>query len=196
MRKNKIIQLRGCNAVGKTTTIKQFIDNFKDVEIHELKIDKYKSKITSINNNEIIILGTYQTEKKCCGCDADYENRDHIIRTLHFVMKKIKPQTIIYEGMIYGKTAKMAIDVSNLCKILNYKYVGIYLYRDFESCIELLEERNEGKKYNIYSVKQTYDCCYQAYTNLVKRKANIKKVDVNNIKKEDMGKILLEEIYE
>ena len=53
---NKIIQVRGGNAAGKTTLIKKFIENYTNVNEYEIEIEKnLKSKLTSINNNEIIL---------------------------------------------------------------------------------------------------------------------------------------------
>ena len=192
---NKIIQVRGGNAAGKTTLIKKFIENYTNVNEYEIEIEKnLKSKLTSINNNEIIILGRYTGNGNCFGCDRDYNNRDHIIKTLCYIMKNIKPKTIIYEGLIYGKTVKMALDVFRLGKLLKYKYKAIYLYRDFEECVKLLEKRNDGANYNILAMKKTYDSCLSSYIGLKEKNINIKKVNVSNISIEEMGKILINEV--
>ena len=192
---NKIIQVRGGNATGKTTLIRKFIDSYTNIVEYEVEVEKgLKSKLTSINDNEIIILGRYTGNGNCFGCDRDYSNREHIIKTLCYVMKKIKPKAIIYEGLIYGKTVKMALDVFRLGKLLKYDYKAIYLHREFEECIKLLEKRNEGANYNILTTKKTYDSCLSSYLALKEKKINIKKVDVSKVSMEDMADILLSEV--
>ena len=45
----KIINIRGCNASGKTTTVRTFIEKYKDVEVKEIKTENFKTKVTFIN---------------------------------------------------------------------------------------------------------------------------------------------------
>lgn len=182
----KLIQIRGCNASGKTTTVRQFIEknNFRSEEIFIKGIRTY---ITINQDNSIVILGRY--DKKTGGCDL-FENKEHVFNTIIWLIVNIRPKTIIFEGLIYGLTYKFASELSDYVKNYNYKYVGICLYVNPDIAIERLYKRNGGKKINEQYVFSKTKSAISAYKKLALNGYNVKMLDTSNIKENEMFKIL------
>ena len=187
---NKIIQLRGSNAVGKTTAVKEFVKAHKMI-ITTVDINGTTTHITHDIKKEIIVLGRYDVLNG--GCDR-FKNKRHVIETIVFLIKEYKPKVIIFEGFIYGKTFKMACDIEKLSKIYGYQYIPITLYRSPQKALELLYSRNGKEKIN---EKTFYECYKSNLSSFKKIKAvgiSIKLYNTDNIQKNHMKEIIEENI--
>ena len=186
----KVIQLRATNAVGKTTIVRQFIKKYNLLE-NEETINKQKVFITANNDKSIIILGKYND--KWGGCD-NFKNKVEVFETIIYLIKKYKPQYIIFEGMLYGKTFKFAYNLNNYLKKFNYEYLGITLSCDFEFSLKRLQTRNNNKEVNVEAFYNTWKAVIISHKKLLASKVKMKLIDVTNIKLEDMVKILENEV--
>ena len=184
----KVIQIRGCNACGKTTLVKQFIEN------KQLKQKKYK-KIKYYEDNGIIVIGDYSKDG-CCGCDADFSNKIELFDTILYFVKNMKPRYLIFEGLMYGITFEFSYNLKKYLEKNNCGYKAIYLTSDFKTIVERLNERNKGKEVNYEHLIDKYESAEKAYIKLKANKIDIVKYNVKDIKKEDMFKLLEDEINE
>ena len=186
-----VIQIRGCNATGKTTIVRQFIEKY-NLSMKELDVNGTKTIITSNEDNSLVVLGRY--DKTIGGCDL-YSGTKQVFSTIIYCIKNFNSKTIVFEGMLYSKTFSFTNNLKKAIKNFGYKYIGIYLYRTFDNVVRLLTERN-GKGVNLKNLIPTYKSCYTSYLNCKKAGLNMKKINVDNIKFEEMGEILEEYIVE
>ena len=186
----KVIQIRGCNASGKTTMVKQFIQN-SNFEIKEIKVKGIKTYITTNENKSIVILGRY--DKKTGGCDL-FQNKIHVINTIFYVIANMKPKIIIFEGLIYGLTYKFAAELCDNLKKYNYDYTGICLYLEKNTALERLYKRNGGKAVNESYILNKTKSMMASYKKLLSNGYKVKLYDTSKVKEEDMHKILENEV--
>ena len=182
----KLIQIRGCNAAGKTTTVRQFIEknNFRSEEI---LIKGIRTYITINKDNSIVILGRY--DKKTGGCDL-FKNKEHVLHTIIWLIVNIRPKTIIFEGLIYGLSYKFASELSDYVRNYNYEYIGICLYIRPDIAIDRLYNRNGGKKINEQYIFNKTKAAMSAFKKLKCNGYKVKLVDTSDISQGNMFKIL------
>ena len=177
-----IINPRGCNASGKTTVTREYIKSFPEAHLEQIN----GAWVTKCSD-EVYVLGRY--DKKNGGCDG-YSGRDQVTGTIRTIIDTYGPSVIVYEGMLYSTSAKLAQDIEKMFGPLGYHYQGIYLYRKFSSIIRLLEERNGGADYNIASINNTYRANENAYKAVKKAGLNIAKLDADKFTLKEMGAII------
>ena len=108
----------------------------------------------------------------------------------------MKPRYLIFEGLMYGITFEFSYNLKNYLEKNNSGYKAIYLTSDFKTIVERLNERNKGKEVNYEHLIDKYESAEKAYIKLKANKIDIVKYNVKDIKKEDMFKLLEDEINE
>ena len=183
---NKIIQVKGSNAVGKTTAIKQFIEKNKFIQ-SQIAVN---NKNVFINHNidySICILGRYDVKNG--GCDR-FDGKKQIFDTIATLIKKYNTETIIFEGFIYGKSFSFAVEMEKFCKIINFKYISLFLYKEPNKALETIYKRNNGANIN----EQSFFSSYKTALNCMKKLRNngfmLKTYNTDNIKYEEMFTII------
>lgn len=187
----QVIQVRGCNASGKTTCVNGAIQKYGMV-LEDYYTYGKNVMITTTPDKSIIVLGRY--DKKIGGCDLFGSTKD-VVKTIVNTIKEFKPKTIIFEGMIYSKSMLFAENMKQICKNYGYKYRNVYLYRTLKNTIELLDKRSGGG-YSKSNLLSTYKNCISVYQKMKKARFDIKKIDVDNLSYEETQNILLEMIDE
>ena len=177
-----ILNIRGCNASGKTTAVREYIKTFKDSQIININ-----GHVFTRCSDTIFALGRY--DKKNGGCDG-YKGGNYVIEAISTIIEKERPKLIIYEGMLYSKTFKFAYSVDLLFKERGYRYKGVYLYRPFPDIIKLLEARNNGANYDISHILNTHKANETSYKKLKDAGIDITKVDAGKIPLEEMKNII------
>ncbi len=177
-----ILNVRGCNASGKTTSVREFIKLHPEAAVETIDGNTY-TRCTEA----IYALGRY--DRKNGGCDS-FDGREHVIQAIKSCIMKRQPQVIIYEGMLYSKTFKMARDIDSIFRVYGYRYKGIYLHRSFASVIKLLEERNNGADYNIANIHGTFRANESTYRKILKAGLDIAKIEVEHVPLSEMGRII------
>ena len=185
----QIIQIRGGNACGKTTTVRQFAEQYK-LKILEIEVSGIKTDI-STNNKDIVVLGRY--DKLNGGCDL-FKNKKHVINTLIYIIKTIKPKIIIFEGILYGITFQMSYEINKIAKMYGYKYTGITLYRSKENGMKLLIQRNSGANFNEEHFLQKYKSAFVSHQKLVESGVDMRLINTDKILEDEMYKIIEKEI--
>ena len=183
----RVIQIRGCNASGKTTCVNGFI-KANDLGLQDYIIDGKNVMMTANKDHSIIVLGRY--DKKIGGCDL-FGSTKTVVKAITTAIKEYKPRIIVFEGMIYSKSMKFAETLQGLLKGFGYKYSSIYLYRTLASTIDLLDKRSGGG-YSKSNLVATYKTCFSVYAKLKQARYDIKKVDVDNLTYEQTQNILQE----
>lgn len=177
-----IINPRGCNASGKTTVTRGYIEHFPKAHLEQIN----GAWVTKCSD-EVFVLGRY--DKKNGGCDG-YSGREQVIETISAIIDLCSPSVIVYEGMLYSTFSKIAIDIDKRFRPFGYRYQGIYLYRKFSSIIRLLETRNGGEEYNIANISSHYRSNENAYKTLRGAGLNIAKINADEFTLEEMREII------
>lgn len=186
-----VVQLRGCNASGKSTIVRQFVErNLLTIQTIDVKGEKIQ--ITTNKDYSIVVLGRY--DKEIGGCDLFKKGTKQVYGTIVHCIKNWQPKIIVYEGVILSTLTTFTRTVYNTVKAYGYKFVSLYLHRKFDNIIKLLEKRNGGASYNINNIISKYKGCFSSYKSCKKRGLPVKKIDVDGIKFEDMYKVLEDEI--
>lgn len=188
----KLIQIRGCNASGKTTSVRQFIQR-NNLQIKQVCVKGKNTYITTNEDNSIVVLGRY--DKKTGGCDL-FANKDHVFNTIVWIIFNLRPKVIIFEGLIYGLTYKFASQVSDYVKKYNYEYSGLCLYANEEIVLQRLYKRNGGKAIKEINIFKKTKTMISSYKKLLSCGYKVKMIDTSTLKEEYMYKIIEDEIYE
>lgn len=188
---NKIIQVKGSNATGKTTTIRQFIENH-NLRKEAVKVESEDVPIYANNEHTICILGDY--EAKNGGCDR-FKGKKQIYSTIKYLIKSYNSKYIIFEGFIYGKSLSFAEEMLKFSRLYNYEYLSVFLFRKPQSALNLLYKRNGNNSINEKSFFSSYKMCLSCYKKSKERKMLVKAYDVDNIDLAKMGSILEEALW-
>lgn len=191
---NKVcVLIRGSNAVGKSTSVRQFIGMHNDAEIIPIKTEgKPPVYVTRFGKN-IFALGRYDVSSP--GADR-YSNKLTIIRTIKQIIETYSPSAIILEGVIVGSTYRMSFDICNFVGKYGYKYQTVALERPMRSVIALLEARNGGADYNPSTILAQFEHHLSTTRKMEREQAFlVKRINADLVSYEDMWKIVAEQVY-
>lgn len=188
----KVIQLRGTNATGKTSTIRQFIDKgdfvVKSINMGARDIDYHWDE-----RRKICVVGRYD-QAMSGGIDGYITNKDFLRDVIVRIVKSIKPEVLLFEGIVYGVTFKFAYELQRLLNRWGVEYIGICLNPPLNVVFDRLAIRNGDKPVDYMSVQNKWFTANRAYEKLKRSGVNVKTVDTSNIPKELMYKIIEDEI--
>lgn len=176
--KRTILNIRGCHCSGKTTLVRSLI-NKKQHTVEELACLGYKTYVTVCDGGKTVVLGRYD-QGACGGCDR-FKGGAHVKATIIEVVRRYNPNLIIYEGIMYSVTYKMATEIAKLATDVGYQWVSLYLFRDYQEVLKLLTERNKGKQVNQKAVYTKYERAGVVYEKLRETGYTVKKVNVTGV---------------
>lgn len=192
--KFRVVNVRGCNAVGKSTAVREFINRVGVEEIKSIFLPKLKlnSAVTFCSEN-ICVLGDYRQTSP--GCDR-YAGKRQIHETILSLIYDYSPRAIVYEGVINSKTAQGTLElVAKLCRT-NYEYRGLLYYRTFESVLDHLEGRNGGKAVNWEILTNSFNSALSSAGMLEDRGCSIEYVNADRLSIEEMANPIIQTIWE
>lgn len=184
----KVIQLRGTNATGKTTTIRQFIlrghFTVKSITVRKTEIEYHWEE-----ERKIAVIGRYD-KAVSGGVDGSITNKDMLRDAILRIIRAEKPEYLLFEGVVYGVTFQFAYELNIVLKRLGYEYIGLCFMPPLEVAFERLAERNGGKPVDYMSVQNKWFSANKAYHKLLEYHVNVKAVDTSKIPKEEMYKLI------
>lgn len=190
---NKVVQLRGANCAGKTTSMRQYLEKAGVDGCISLKTN-YGPASATITSLGTIVLGSYKQGGKFGGCDS-YKNRDMLVEAIAEALK-MKPRGIAFEGLIYSRTVKLATEVARLCQQSGYSYVGVYLHQEYEDALSKVYKRNGGKKINEKVLMGLCAGARSSYEKLKRMGYDMRKVEVAEMPYDRMGDIVYGVLHE
>lgn len=180
----RIIQIRGNNGTGKTTLVRRFISG-KKYRIITFYVLGRQIECTKID--DIIILGRYD-QNECGGCDSAVKNAEELKILLGKVTNKEKPKTIIFEGVMYGKTFSLSYEIHKYCKAIGADYIALCLIADFETTLERIYRRNGGKKVNVENLHSSWKSSIRSNNKLKQAGVNVIKINTCTATKEEIDR--------
>lgn len=188
----KVIQLRGTNATGKTTTIRQFIER-GTFEVRSIEVAKRDIEYHWDNERKIAIIGRYD-QAMSGGVDGYITDKNLLRDTIIRMLRVIKPNVLLFEGIVYGVTFKFAFELARVLKQIKCEYVGICFIPPLDVVFDRLALRNGDKEVDYMSVQNKWFTASRAYDKLRQNGINVKAIDTTKIPKEQMYKIIEDEI--
>lgn len=189
MSKKLLINIRGTCAVGKTTAMRQYCER-AGFKVETVETPFGKLPVSVLTGGNIVVFGDYAKETSCCGTDCYPDGKMSIMDAFVEVCSVYDPQIIIYEHMLSSTTTKGTIEISELARLYGREYHGALLVISEEKRLRNLEERR-GKP----GKTRTFDSkngkvAYDATMRLKKAGLPIDVYNVENMKKEDMWRIV------
>ena len=131
----KIIHICGTNGVGKTTLVKGLLTtgNF-------LKLNQEVSGVSREwwFDGHIAVVGKYNAQN-CCGVDAGNYSGDALIDTLCAIIKRTRPETILFEDVRFGGGFTFKQKLKKAADEVGYDYYLMALIASLEcSCNRVL----------------------------------------------------------
>lgn len=188
----KVIQLRGTNATGKTTTVRQFIQNNNFV-VKSIRVGCRDIEYHWDDGRKIAIIGRYD-QAMSGGVDGYITSKDVLRDTIIRMVKNIKPNAVIFEGIVYGVTFQFAYELNKVLEKIGCDYVGICFLPPLEVVFDRLSIRNGNKPVDYMSVQNKWFTASRAYDKLKRYGVNVKLVDTSIIPKNLMYKLIEDEL--
>lgn len=184
----RVVQVRGTHGSGKTTMVRQFLEIEGVDRLIELPTSQGIANAI-LTNSGFVVLGKYKDGSNFGGCDG-YKNRTMVVEAIDAALDG-NPAGVVFEGVFYGMTVKLARDVAEIAERHGYAYRGVYCHREFEDTVRAVHERNGGRPFN--EEKQLVKCqkVLSSYTALKRIGYDMVKVDVASTPRAEMGRLLV-----
>lgn len=188
----KVIQLRGTNATGKTTAIRQFLTRGKfcvcTINVQQREIEYHWDA-----ERRIALLGRYD-QAMSGGVDGYITDKNLLRSAIIRIVRTIKPNALLFEGIVYGVTFKFAYELSKALSLYGAEYVGICFTPPLDVVFDRLASRNGGKPVDYMSVQGKWFTASRAYDKLKASGINVKAIDTTKIPKDQMWRIIEDEL--
>lgn len=190
----KFIQVRGCMGSGKTTVVRQFLNQYAS-EVRFIEIFGKQYPYTVIPELNIVISGRYD-RAICGGIDGIIRNKNLMKEYIFALIKKLSPTAFIFEAVMYGITFKFTNDLYNMSQARGYSFTAIALVSAFDVNLQRIEARNGGKPIKVDAFEKQYSRYISSTLKLKDSGIPINIVKTDNIKFENMHNIIEEVIYD
>lgn len=182
----KIIQIRGNNGTGKTTIVREFIKK-NEYEIVSVLVGRRKIECHKMGG--IVVIGRYD-KNVCGGCDASIKTGDELKETIAKIVKQFRPDVLIFEGVMYGKSVGFTNDIFKYSRAIGAEFLAICLEPSFEKSLERIYKRNGGKEINLKSLESGWKGSLRSNEKLRAIGVPTKTFDTGSMSIEEMGKII------
>lgn len=181
-----IVQLRGLNASGKTTAMRQFAEKNNLAEKH---IDVTGIQTWVMVNGKTAVIGRYPKSSNFGGCDSCIKGKQHLFNTIQKLIEN-GYRTIAFEGFLFSGSTKLALEINDLAKRNGYDYIAVLMNLRYETELNRLFSRNGGKEINLKSFDGGRRGVYKSNDEISKRGVRTYIADAENTPKEEMWKIV------
>lgn len=184
----KIIQLRGTNATGKTTAVRNFI-NLNNNCIYKIPVRGKEYEYTFLPDRNIVVAGRYDL-RECGGIDGIITNKYILKEYMYKIMVDLKPEAVILDAVMYGVSFQFGYELSKVGEQLGYHYIGVLCAPPLDVSLLRLYKRNGGKEINVDHLQQKYFQSLKAYRRSCSAGMDMKLIDTSKIPKDKMQKII------
>lgn len=174
--------------MGKTSTARSVLSKGK-YELKTIKIAQKEYPYCYDQRKKWVVTGRYD-KNECGGLDGVITNRDIMKVYINRIMKEVSPEVIVFEAVMYGNSFKFGKELSDLCKINGYDYVGVLLCPELQEVFENMYNRNGGKKINEEGLSQMWFGSLKAANKLIEAGVNVERVNPRDYEKEELYKIV------
>lgn len=183
-----IIQVRGSNGVGKTTVVRGFLEE-QPCTVADEVIHVNGRAIECHTAGDIFVIGRYN-KNTCGGCDSAIKNAEELKNVLAYVARKIRPKVLIFEGVMYGKTVRLGLELFNFSKAIGAQFVAVCLEPAFDKALERIYTRNGGKDVNLKTLMSTWRSALKSNAALRAAGVSTMTFDTGNMTEEETRHII------
>lgn len=186
LNKKYIVQLRGTNASGKSTAMRQYC------ALNGLKptwLDIFPRKTKIMSNGQIAVLGWYKPFSNAEGCDAALDNKEHLMTALECLCRD-GYEEICFEGMIYSNTYLLPMRINKLAAKYGYSFIACFLSCPYTTELQRLMERNGGKQIDFEAFDKRYFQSRKSFGKLIQSKVLCYEAKTSNIPHDEMGSVI------
>lgn len=181
-----IVQLRGLNASGKTTAMRQFAEKNN---LAEKQIDVTGIQTWVMVNEKTAVIGRYPKTSNFGGCDSCIKGKQHLLSTIQTLIEN-GYSTIAFEGFLFSGSTKLALEINDLAKHNGYDYIAVLMNLRYETELNRLFSRNGGKEINLKSFDSGRRGVYKSHDELCKHGVKTFVADSEKTSREEMWKIV------
>lgn len=155
--KKRVIQIKGANATGKTTIVKELMKQSKHITLYEWE-DTHKVFATGIDDIDWIAIGKYDADKRMGGCDT-MKSIDDMKEAILYCITYMNYSRIVFEGAMISTIVHTFYDW--LLQMENVDPIFVLLTSTYENCIERM--MNRGTKPSLKGDKLMRDKISRIY---------------------------------
>ena len=187
--KRLVVQVRGGHCSGKSTAVFEYAEHAGVKE--RIIVEAGAERVKCTRGIDTAVIGWYSDETASKGgCDSAIKNKEVLKQVLKALMREPWVHTIVFEGVLYGKTLQLAQKIYELSKEMGFQYVPILLNPPYEEVITRLEKRNGGKTYNEKVIYDTYVGALRAAKKMKALGIETSVIDSSKFAEGDMWKIV------
>lgn len=181
-----IVQLRGANACGKSTAMRQYCKanamtpGYVETEHGRMKVMRSANKVA---------IGWYKPFTNAEGCDASAGSKERLIEAINRLCDEGN-DVICFEGFVYGKTYLLPNRINAIAESKGYKYIAVFLSVPYTIELERLMSRNGGKPVNLKVFDESYYGARKAFGKLIQSRVYCLDVNTSEIAFDEMGGVI------
>ena len=160
--KGLVINVRGINASGKSTAVREFCRTFN---LKPSKIQVRGKKYRVMTGGGKYVIGWYKPYSGSEGCDAIKADKEDFKMILKFIMEEERPDLIVYEKQIWSNSYKLTGEIIDLAKGFGYDFLAIQMMISYEDSLNRLFTRNGGKNVSF----ENFDCRFTGVQRSLKK---------------------------
>lgn len=162
--KGLVINVRGINASGKSTAVREFCRTF-NLKPSQIQVRGKKYRVMTGGGKYVI--GWYKPYSGAFeGCDPMNIDKEDFKMLLKLIMEEERPDLIVYEKLIWSTTYKLTGEIIDLAKGFGYDFLAIQMMISYEDSLNRLFTRNAKKNVSIENFNNRFACVQRSLKKL------------------------------
>lgn len=182
-----VVNVRGINASGKSTAVREFCRAYS---LQPQEVSFMGQKFRIMTDGVRLVFGWYKPYSGAEGMDALKVDKESFKRFFEYVIKRNKPQIVVYEKIIWSKTFKLTSEIAEIARKNDYQFIAICMMIKFENGLQRLLLRNGGNIERTGTFENGYYGVQNARKNLKKNGYIVFDAGTDYIKKESMKYVI------
>lgn len=188
---SKFIQVRGSTETGKTTAVRQFLQITGGFVLHQITVRGKQYPFYHNKEKNIVVTGVYG-KRNTDGLDGVITDKDTMFNYLISIVTSVKPETVVFEAVMYGLSFKFANELAEELKKRGYEYIGIVLDPPWQFAYNNIMKRNGGKNINVKSLKAKFVQAQRSADKLKAAGLDIRVVDTSRMRESGLYSLIQE----
>lgn len=176
---------------GKTTAARTYIQKKGGFKVEFMTVFGKEYPYTYNAKENIVVCGRY--DRNVCGGIDGIIRDSKVVKQYVMQLLKIKPDIIVFEGVMYGLTFKFSNELAMICRLNGYEYKAIVLAPEFNVLLERIYERNGGKPIKVESLNKNYMNSLKSSRKLKESGVYVKFIDTAKVSKQNMWRLIEDE---
>lgn len=182
-----VINIRGINASGKSTAVREYC---RENGLKPITISFRGHNYRAMTDGRKYVLGWYKPYSNSEGLDPLNVDKEEFKLFLHWFLRKYKPSFVAYEKQIWSTTYKLTSEIVKICKKYGYEFAVVLMQIKYEDALNRLYGRNGGEDKKFDNFDKRFYSVYHSTNALAALDISFFRVDVVKIEIDRMKTIL------